>query len=221
MELFSCDHSLLSSWLGWVTYGSSRFNPCWAAKNSLILPSYYSYVQSCRIPMAFNYHTITSISVTFCRFRHRRLPPASVATSLHGSSLPTPSCCCPWPRCLPLLPPPLLPPADPGPARYPHPRPKWGSDAVVRDCEWMIPLLTSADASIAAMATKGTMSCSLASDYSICTRSLQEKDELWWELLPLNHWEGPNLSISTIALRALSDDGAEEEGGFMLRSAAL
>jgi hypothetical protein len=78
-----------------------------------------------------------------------------------------------------------------------------------------------ADASIRATATKGTMLCSLASDYSICIRLSREKDELWWELLLLSRREGPNLGISAIALRALSDDGAEEEGGFMLRSAAL
>jgi hypothetical protein len=84
-----------------------------------------------------------------------------------------------------------------------------------------MPSPTSADASIVATAIKGTMLCSLASDYSICIQSLQEKDELRWELLPLSRWEGPNLGAGTIALRALSDDGAEEEGGFMLRSAAI
>jgi hypothetical protein len=116
--------------------------------------------------MAINYHTITSISATFRCFRRlrRRSPPASVATSLSGSPLPMPTCFCPWPCCLPLLPPPLPPPADTGPARYRRPRPKRGSDAVVGDREWTIPLPTSADTSIEAMATKGTMSCSLASD---------------------------------------------------------
>jgi hypothetical protein len=42
-----------------------------------------------------------------------------------------------------------------------------------------------------------------------------------WELLPLSRWEGRNLGIGAIVLRALSDDGAEEKVGFMLRSAAL
>jgi hypothetical protein len=65
------------------------------------------------------------------------------------------------------------------------------------------------------------MLCSLASDYSIRIRLSWEKDKLRWELLPLSRCEGPNLGIGAIALRALSDDGAEEEGGFMLRSAAL
>jgi hypothetical protein len=49
-------------------------------KNSLKLPSYYSCIESCRIPMAINYyHTITSISATFHRFcrLHQSLPPAS------------------------------------------------------------------------------------------------------------------------------------------------
>ncbi len=68
---------------------------------------------------------------------------------------------------------------------------------------------------------KGTMLFSLALDYSIHIRSSREKDELRWGLLPLSRWEGPNLGIGPIALRALSDDGAVEEGGFMLRSAAL
>jgi hypothetical protein len=63
------------------------------------------------------------------------------------------------------------------------------------------------------------MLCSLALNYSIRIRPLREKDELRWELLPLSRWEGPNLGVGAIALRALSDDGAEEEGGFMLRSA--
>ncbi len=67
----------------------------------------------------------------------------------------------------------------------------------------------------------GDMLCSLASDYSICIQSSREKDELQWELLTLSRWEGPNLGVGAIALRALSDDGAEEKGGFMLRSAAL
>jgi hypothetical protein len=58
-------------------------------------------------------------------------------------------------------------------------------------------------------------------DYSICIRPSREKEKLQWELLPLSRWEGPNLVISAIALRTLSDDGAKEEGGFMLRSAAL
>jgi hypothetical protein len=124
-----------------------------------------------------------------------------------------PSCCHLWMCCLPLLPPPLLPPANTGPARYCRPRPKHGSNAVVGDREWVTPLLTSVDASIAATATKGMMSFSLALDYSICIRLLQEKDKLWWEQLPLSRWEGPNLGIGTIALRALSDDGAKEEGG--------
>jgi hypothetical protein len=84
-----------------------------------------------------------------------------------------------------------------------------------------MPLPTSADALIAAMATKGTMLCSLALDYSICILLLREKDKLRWELLPLSCWEGPNLGISTVALRALSNNGVEEEGGFMLQSAAL
>jgi 8-oxo-dGTP pyrophosphatase MutT (NUDIX family) len=77
----------------------------------------------------------------------------------------------------------------------------------------MMPSPTSADASIAATATKGTMSCSLASDYSIRIRSSRGEDELRWELLPLSRWEGPNLGVGAIALRALSDDGNEEEGG--------
>jgi hypothetical protein len=84
-----------------------------------------------------------------------------------------------------------------------------------------MPSLTSAYASIAAKATKGTMLCPLASDYFIRIRSSWEKDELRWELLPLSRWEGPNLGVGTIALRALSDDGAKEEVGFMMRSAAL
>ncbi len=71
------------------------------------------------------------------------------------------------------------------------------------------------------MATKGTMLCSLALDYSICIWSLREKDKLRWELLPLCHWEGPNLGIGAIVLNALSENDAKEEGAFMLRSAAL
>jgi hypothetical protein len=56
------------------------------------------------------------------------------------------------------------------------------------------------------------MSCSLASDYSIRIQSSspREEDELRWELLPLSRREGRNLGVGTIALRALSDDGAEE-----------
>jgi hypothetical protein len=84
-----------------------------------------------------------------------------------------------------------------------------------------MPLLMSADALIAATTTKGTMPCSLASDYSIRIRSSQKKEKLRWELLPLSRWEGPKLGIGAIALRALSKDGAKEEGGFMLWSAAL
>jgi hypothetical protein len=84
-----------------------------------------------------------------------------------------------------------------------------------------MPSPMSADASIVATAMKGTMLCSRALDYSIRIRSLREKDKLRFELLPLSHWEGPNLGISAIALRTLSDDGAKEEVGFMLRSAAL
>ncbi len=84
-----------------------------------------------------------------------------------------------------------------------------------------MPSPTSEDASIAATATKGTMLCLLALDYFIRIRSSREKDELRWELLPLSRWEGPNLGVGAIALRPLSDDGAEEEVGFMLRSAAL
>ncbi len=163
--------------------------------------------------MAINY--LNNVSATFHCIRRLcwRLPPASVATSLCGLPLPMPSCCHPWMCCLLLLPPPLPPPTDTGLARYCRPRPKQGSNAVIGDCKWMMPLPTSADASIAATATKGMMSCSLALDYSICIRLLQEKDKLWWELLPLSHWEGPNLGVGTIALRALSDDGAKEEGG--------
>jgi hypothetical protein len=84
-----------------------------------------------------------------------------------------------------------------------------------------MPLPMSVDASIAATATKGTMLCLLALDYFICIQSLQEKDKLRWELLPLSRWEGPNLGINAIALHTLSDDGGKEEVGFMLRSAAL
>ncbi len=65
------------------------------------------------------------------------------------------------------------------------------------------------------------MLCPLALDYFIRIRSLQEKDKMRWELLPLSRWEGRNLGIGAIVLRALSDDGAEEKVGFMLRSAAL
>jgi hypothetical protein len=63
--------------------------------------------------MAISYHTIISISATFHHFRRlrQRLPPASVATSLCGLPLLTPSCCCPWPRCLLLVPSPLPSPA--------------------------------------------------------------------------------------------------------------
>ncbi len=57
------------------------------------------------------------------------------------------------------------------------------------------------------------MPCSLASDYSICIRSSQEEDGLHWELLPLSCWEGPNLGIGAIALHALSNNGAKEDGG--------
>ncbi len=48
-------------------------------KNSLLLPSYYSCVESCRFAMAINYHTIILISATFCRFcrLRQRLPQAS------------------------------------------------------------------------------------------------------------------------------------------------
>jgi hypothetical protein len=79
-------------------------------------------------------------------------------------------------------------------------------------------LPTSADALTVAMAMKGMMLCSLALDYSICIHLLWEKDKLRWELLPFSRWEGPNLGIGAIALhagalRALSDDGAKEEGG--------
>ncbi len=103
--------------------------------------------------MAINYHTITSILATFCCFRclRRRLTPASVATSLCSSLLSTPSCCRPWPCCLPLMLPPLPPPSDTGPACFCRPQPKRGSNTIVRDLEWTMPLLTSADASIAAM----------------------------------------------------------------------
>jgi hypothetical protein len=79
----------------------------------------------------------------------------------------------------------------------------------------------SADALIVANATKGTMLCSLALDYSIHIRLLGENDKLRWELLPLSRWEGPNLGVGAIALHALSNNGAKEEGGFMLRTAAL
>ncbi len=75
--------------------------------------------------------------------------------------------------------------------------------------------------SIVATVMKGTMLCSLALDYSIHIRLLREKDKLQWGLLPLSRWEGSNLGVGTIALHALSDNGAKEEGGFMLQSTAL
>ncbi len=171
--------------------------------------------------MAFNYHTIASISATFRHLCHWRMPPASVATSLRGLLLPTPSCCRPWLRCLLLLLPPLSPPANPGSAHYRRPQQKRGSDTIIRDCKWTMPSPMSADALIVANATKGTMLCSLALDYSIHIRLLGENDKLRWELLPLSRWEGPNLGVGAIALHALSNNGAKEEGGFMLRTAAL
>ena len=72
---------------------------------------------------------------------------------------------------------------------------------------------TAADAAIVATeAIESTMSSSLASEYSIRIQSSSPRgeDELRWELLPLSRWGGRNLGVGTIALRALSDDGAEE-----------
>jgi hypothetical protein len=168
-----------------------------------------------------NYHTVThNIS------RVPQLPPLEIAPCIHRHLSP-------WLAVADAI---LLPPVAALPSAVtastvaacrswscmlPPPPAKAGQRRVVGDREWTMPSPMSADASIAATATQGTMLCFLASDYSICIQSAQEKDKLQWELLPLSRWEGPNLGAGTIALHALSDDGAKEEVRFMLLSAAL